>query len=184
MFGRSAVHLLTLSRACVRRREATPRPGSFAPSRGPRWRLRQSASHRRAERPRLPEPGTPHLPAGTERPRRPKIREPPDLIIDAVPDAYRGFVASRGCSVFASARQQRCGPGPSHVTRSVPIAPSVLEILSPLVDGDPEAFLFKSARGLSLRYTRFQPTLWVPALERLVPSEDASTSFGTGSPRG
>ena len=117
-----------------------------------------------------------------------------DAIIGTVPDDYRAFIAVQGVLGLrfgeAAALRTRSvnmlrrrllvdeslaevsgalifGATKSHATPSVPIAPSVLELLKPHLMGTTDSLLFTSARGLPLRYSRFRPTVWVPTLDRL-----------------
>jgi integrase len=63
------------------------------------------------------------------------------------------------------------GPTKSHAVRAIPLPPTILIALERHLAEDvgpgPEALLFTSAWGYPIRYSRFRPTVWVPALERL-----------------
>jgi integrase len=62
------------------------------------------------------------------------------------------------------------GTTKTHAVRAVPLTPSILRELAHHLDDvgpDLDALLFTSARGFPLRYSRFRPTVWVPALQEL-----------------
>ena len=120
-----------------------------------------------------------------------------DRLIGAVPTQFAGFIAVQGViglrfgeaaalrrgSVNGLRKELRLqeslaeiggrlvfGPTKSHAQRTVPLPPSVSALLEARLEqipSEPDALLFTSARGLPLRYSRFRPQVWRPALEKV-----------------
>lgn len=117
-----------------------------------------------------------------------------DALIAETPEQYRAFIALQGVVGLrfgegAALRRRHVnllrrrvrveeslaeisgdlifGDTKSHAIRSVPLPPSLVELLARHMESvpfDQDALLFTSSRGLPLRYSRFRPTVWMPLL--------------------